>query len=103
MAISSNVKIISLKALKTFEEKDHVIQEVHWLVESVDGEFSHSMGGFSNLTFDKDNFVEWEDTDEFKDTVLGWIQNDTDRIKSICELHVSEQKADNKEELMFSN
>ncbi|QDP61455.1 MAG: hypothetical protein GOVbin962_46 [Prokaryotic dsDNA virus sp.] len=103
MAIVSNVKIISLKALKTFEGKDHVIQEVHWVVESADGEFAHSMGGFSNLTFDKDNFVEWEDSDAFKDTVLGWIKNDTDRIVSICETHVAEQKADNDEELLFSN
>jgi hypothetical protein len=103
MAIESNVKIISLKALKSFEEKNHVIEEVHYLVESKDGEFAHSMGGVKHLSFDKDNFVEWEDSDEFEDIVLGWIKDDTDKIISICELHVSELKADNKEELFFSN
>ena len=56
-----------------------------------------------HLSFDKDNFVEWEDSDEFEDIVLGWIKDDTDKIISICELHVSELKAENKEELFFSN
>tara|TARA_R100001129_G_C5293409_1_gene240332 strand:- start:536 stop:847 length:312 start_codon:yes stop_codon:yes gene_type:complete len=103
MAIVNNVTIVSLKALKTFEEKNHVIEEVHYLVKSQDGEFAHSMGGVKTLSFDKDNFVEWEDTDEFKDIVLGWIKEDTDRLVSICELHVAELKADNNEELLFSN
>ena len=51
MAIESNVKIISLKALKSFEEKNHVIEEVHYLVESKDGEFAHSMGGVKQFKF----------------------------------------------------
>jgi hypothetical protein len=103
MAITSTIKIISLKALKTFEEKDHVIQEVNFLVKSNDGAIAHSMGGVATLSFDKDNFVEWEDSDEFKDVVLGWIKEDTDRLVSICELHVTEAKAAEEEELLFTN
>ena len=31
-----------------------MIEEVHYLVESKDGEFAHSMGGVKHLSFDKD-------------------------------------------------
>ena len=102
MAISKSIDIINIHALKVHEEKEHVITKVVFVVKAEDGEFSHAMGGESNLTYDKDNFVDWEDTDAFKTELLKWIESDTEPLLKKCELKVNEKKADNNEELSFS-
>jgi hypothetical protein len=100
--INTSIEITNIKAKKSLEGKEHVIEWVSFTVKADDGKHSFSLGGVTKLTFDPDNFVEWEDTPEFKAKLIDWTKPYSDDLIIACANEVTELAKEEDETLSFT-
>ena len=102
MAITTTIEITNIEAKKSLEGKDHVITSISFDVSATDGTYSHSMNGVQYIPFDKDNFIEWADTPEFKAQVIEWTKPYSDELIALCVAEVNELAKEEDEVLKFT-
>jgi len=100
--INASIEITNIKAKKSLEGKEHVIEYVSFTVKADDGKYSSSHSGVTKLTFDPDNFVEWEDTPEFKAKLIDWTKPYSDDLIIACANEVNELAKEEDETLSFT-
>ena len=103
MAITTEIKITNIEAKKSLEGKDHVITSISFDVSATDGTYSYSMNGVQYIPFDKDNFIEWADTPEFKAQVIEWTKPYSDQLTEGCINEVTELAKEEDETLSFTH
>ena len=101
--INTSIEITNITAKKSLEGKEHVIELVSFTVKADDGKHSFSLGGVEKLTFDPDNFVEWEDTPEFKSKLIEWTKPYSDDLMAACVSEVTELAKEEGETLSFTH
>ncbi len=103
MAITTTIEITNIDAKKSLEGKDHVITSISFDVSATDGTYTHNMNGVQYIPFDKDNFIEWADTPEFKAQVIEWTKPYSDELIAECTTVVTELAKDEDETLSFTS
>lgn len=101
MAITTEIKITNIEAKKSLEGKEHVITAINFDVKATDETYTHNMNGVQYIPFDKDNFVEWEDSPEFEAQVIEWTKPYSDQLIAECISVVTELAKDEDETLEF--
>mgnify|MGYP001198009708 CR=1 FL=1 len=101
--INTSIEITNIKAKKLIEEKEHVIEYVSFTVKADDGKHSFNLSGVTKLTFDPNNFVEWEDTPEFKAKIINWTKPYSDDLTDACVSEVTELAKEEDETLSFTH
>jgi len=81
MAISYKWTIKALDTHISHEGKSDVINQVHWLYQAIDGDYSTHMIGTYSPVFDKDDFIEYGSLKETD--VTSWLEKnlDVDKMK----------------------
>ena len=81
MAISYKWAIKALDTHISHEGKSDVINQVHWLYQAIDGDYSTHMIGTYSPKFDKDDFIEYGSLKETD--VISWLEKnlDVDKMK----------------------
>ena len=81
MAISYKWIIKALDTRISHEGKSDVINQVHWLYQAIDGDYSKDMIGTYSPVFDKDDFIEYGSLKETD--VTSWLEKnrDVDKMK----------------------
>lgn len=103
MAITTEIKITNIEAKKSLEGKDHVITSISFDVLATDGTYTYNMNGVQYVPFDKDNFIEWADTSEFKSQVIEWTKPYSDDLMAACVSEVTELAKEEDEILSFTH
>ena len=81
MAISYKWIIKALDTHISHEGKSDVVNQVHWLYQAIDGDYSTHMIGTYSPKFDKDDFIEYGSLKETD--VTSWLEKnlDVDKMK----------------------
>lgn len=102
MAITTTIEITNIEAKKNEHGKQHVITAVNFDVSATDGTYSFSMNGVQYVPYDESNFVEWEDTSEFKAQVIEWTKPYSDELIAACINEVTDLAKQEYEVLKFT-
>ena len=102
MAITTTIESTNIDAKKSLEGKDHVITSISFDVSATDGTYTHNMNGVQYIPFDKDNFIEWADTPEFKAQVIEWTKPYSDQLTEACINEVTDLAKQEYEVLKFT-
>jgi len=109
MAITYKWEIPQMNAHVEFEGEENVIYTVHYKYtgseESNQVVYSDTLIGTQSYTYTQgDTFIPYEDTEEFENIVIGWLEGslDVERFKEIIATNIQNQITPAVEDLYFT-
>jgi len=109
MAITYTWSIPQMNAYIEFEDEENVIYTVHYIYkgskESNGVVYSDQLIGTQDYTYTKgDDFVPYEDTEEFENVVIGWLEDslNVEELQAIISKNIESQITPVTEDLYFT-
>jgi len=109
MAITYTWSIPQMNAYIEFEEKENVIYTVHYIYkgskESNGVVYSDQLIGTQSYTYTKgDDFIPYEDTEEFENVVIGWLEDslNVEELQAVISKNIESQITPVTEDLYFT-
>ena len=87
------------------EGESNVIHKVQWTYVGEENTYMSAENGEEDFTYKAgDPFVPYENTKEFEDVVIGWLEGslDVDEMKATISAEISSQQNPVNEELFFT-